>query len=93
MGAYDYMMNAVQSGQINDLIEKVEKLEKDLETARAWIEHLTERVEKLERYYKMTAGAKVVDDFGGYEIGTKEAYDEFVKNRNYKIPGTEDERS
>lgn len=28
------------------------------------------------------AGEQVTEDFGGYEIGTQEKYDEFVKKRN-----------
>jgi uncharacterized coiled-coil protein SlyX len=49
MGAYDFMWNAAQSGQIHNLDEKVEALEKDMETARAWIEFLTKRIEELEK--------------------------------------------
>jgi uncharacterized coiled-coil protein SlyX len=49
MSAYDFMWNAAQSGQIHNLDEKVEALEKDMETARAWIEFLTKRIEELEK--------------------------------------------
>lgn len=52
MGAYDFTWNAIQSGQIRTIEEKVEALEKDMETARAWIEHLTKRIERLENEQK-----------------------------------------
>jgi uncharacterized coiled-coil protein SlyX len=48
MGALDFTWNAIQSGQIRELDEKIEDLEKNMETARAWIEHLTKRIEELE---------------------------------------------
>lgn len=48
MGALDFTWNMHQSGQIDKLDEKVEALEKDMETARAWIEYLTKRIEELE---------------------------------------------
>ena len=48
MGALDFTWNMAQSGQIDDLKECVEALEKDMETARVWIEHLTKRIEALE---------------------------------------------
>lgn len=34
------------------------------------------------------AGEEVVEDFGGYEEGTMEKYQEFVKNRNYHFEDT-----
>lgn len=37
----------------------------------------------------MLAGAKVVEDFGGYEESTHEKQAEFAKKRNYKIPKPE----
>ena len=49
MGAYDFTWNAIQSSQIHNLDEKVEALEKDMATARAWIEYLTKRIEELEK--------------------------------------------
>lgn len=49
MGAYDFTWNAIQSGQIHSLEEKIELLEKDMETARAWIEYLTKRIDELEK--------------------------------------------
>jgi len=49
MGALDFTWNAIQSDQIDTLEERVEALEKDMETARAWIEYLSDRVDKLEK--------------------------------------------
>jgi polyhydroxyalkanoate synthesis regulator phasin len=48
MGAYDFTWNAIQSGQIRDLDERIDDLEKDMATARAWIEYLTKRIDELE---------------------------------------------
>ena len=44
----DFTWNAIQSGQIGELDERVKALENDLKTARAWIEHLVKRIEELE---------------------------------------------
>ncbi len=52
MGALDFTWNAIQSDQIDTLEDKVKALEKDMETARAWIEHLTKRIEALENERK-----------------------------------------
>ena len=52
MGALDFTWNAIQSDQIDDLDDKVKALEKDMETARAWIEHLAKRIEALENERK-----------------------------------------
>ena len=49
MGAYGFMWDAIQSGQIHTVEEKVESLEKDMATARAWIEYLAKRIEELEK--------------------------------------------
>ena len=34
---------------------------------------------------KIQAGAEIHSGDGGYSIGTREAYEEFVKKRNYEI--------
>ncbi len=52
MGVLDFTWNAIQSDQIDDIEDKVKALEKDMETARAWIEHLTKRIEALENERK-----------------------------------------
>ena len=39
MGAYDFMWNAAQSGQIRDLEERVEKLEKQNEILYEWVQY------------------------------------------------------
>jgi hypothetical protein len=46
---------------------------------------LDEAADEIERYRNnILAGAKVVDDSGGYEEDTLEKYQEFVEKRNYK---------
>ena len=77
MGALDFTWNAIQSGQIDTLEEKLEAIEKDMETARAWVEYLNDRVNKLEL---IIAAGNMSDK--GYQIGTKEAYEDFVRKRN-----------
>lgn len=49
MSAFGFMWDAAQSGQIRDLEEKVEALEKDMATAREWINYLAKKVELLEK--------------------------------------------
>lgn len=48
MSALNWAIDLGQSCAIGTLEEKVEALEKDMATARAWIEHLTKRIEELE---------------------------------------------
>lgn len=48
MSALNWAIDMGQSSAISTLEESVEALEKDMETARAWIEHLTKRIEELE---------------------------------------------
>ena len=79
MGAFDFTWNAIQSGQIGEAEDRLEALEKDMETARAWIEYLSDRVDKLEM---IIAAGNMSDK--GYQIGTKEGYEEFVEKRNAK---------
>lgn len=52
MGVLDFTWNAIQSDQIDGIEDRVKALEKDMETARAWIEHLTKRIEALENERK-----------------------------------------
>ena len=40
MGAYDFMWNAIQSGQISDLNERIEALEKKVEILKEWVDYL-----------------------------------------------------
>jgi hypothetical protein len=47
MGAYDFMWNAIQAGDIHTLEEKVEILEKNLVVTRQWIQYLNAELEKL----------------------------------------------
>ena len=93
MSALNWAIDMGQSSDIATLEEKVAALEKDMATARAWIEHLTARVEVLERkalIENIKAGAEVVDDFGGYSIGNQADHDAFVAKRNESL---KDERT
>lgn len=42
MGAYDFMMNAIQSGQISDLVEEIERLNRRVEILEGWIRYYGE---------------------------------------------------
>lgn len=46
MGAYDFMWNAIQSGQIRDMDERVEDLEKKVEILKEWVDYLQSELEK-----------------------------------------------
>lgn len=46
MGAYDFMWNAIQSGQIRDMGERVEDLEKKVEILKEWVDYLQKELEK-----------------------------------------------
>jgi predicted RNA-binding protein with EMAP domain len=48
MGAYDFMVNAIQSGQIQELVDKLEEIEKNLEISKEWIKYLNQRINELE---------------------------------------------
>jgi uncharacterized protein (UPF0335 family) len=45
MGAYDYMMNAIQSGQIRELVERVEKLEEQNAILYEWVQYFKQQLE------------------------------------------------
>ena len=62
MGVFDYTWNMIQSDQIDNIEDKMEALEKNLETARLWIEHLAKRIEKLERYDQLMAASQQLED-------------------------------
>jgi archaellum component FlaC len=47
MGWYDYMWNASQSGQIRELQEKVEELEKKTEVLKEWVDFLHNEIKVL----------------------------------------------
>jgi peptidoglycan hydrolase CwlO-like protein len=49
MGAYDFMVNMGQSGQISELQEKVRELEKNMDLAKQWVEYLKKRIDELEK--------------------------------------------
>ena len=69
MGAYDFMWNSIQAGQIDDLQEHVKKLEKRIEILEGWIRYL--------------APVDFLTD-KGYETGDLEKAEEFSKKRNYE---------
>ena len=39
MGAFDFTLNAIQSGQIRELEERIEKLEKQNEILYEWVQY------------------------------------------------------
>ena len=45
MGAYDFMWNAAQAGQIYDLQERVKKLEEQNEILYEWIQYFKQQLE------------------------------------------------
>jgi hypothetical protein len=49
MGAYDFMWNSIQSGQIHDVETKVKHLEKNMDIAKQWIDYLNKRINELEK--------------------------------------------
>ena len=49
MGAYDFMWNSIQSGQIRDLNEQVETLEKKVEILKEWIDYLNNEIKELKK--------------------------------------------
>ena len=48
MGAYDFMWNAAQAGQIADLQERVEKLEKQNEILYEWVQYFKQKLKEKE---------------------------------------------
>ena len=43
MGAYDFMWNAIQSGQIRDLVERIEKLEEQNKILYEWVQYFRQK--------------------------------------------------
>jgi hypothetical protein len=41
MGAYDFMWNSVQSGQIHELEERTKKLEEQVKILKEWVDYLS----------------------------------------------------
>lgn len=78
MSALDFVWNASQSAQIDELTERIEKLEYDMETARMWVEYMNKRIDEL----NVLAGAEQMAGDGGYQLGNMEDYLKFVAKRN-----------
>lgn len=85
MSALNWAMDYGQALDIDTLEKKVEALEKDMATARAWIEYLTDRIEVLERRAIINAGAEIHSGDGGYGIGNQADHDAFVAKRNESL--------
>lgn len=49
MGVWNFIVDMSQDGRLSEHDDEIEKLKKDMETARAWIEYLTAKIEKLEK--------------------------------------------
>ena len=47
MGAFDFMWDMAQSGQISNLEEKVEDLEKKVEILKEWVDYLEKELKEL----------------------------------------------
>lgn len=69
MGALDYWWNAHQSVQIDEMNEKIDKLEKRIEILEGWIRYL--------------APAEMMSS-KEYEVGDIKKAEEFSKSRNYE---------
>lgn len=48
MGAYDFWWNATQSRQIDELEERIEKLEEQTEILYEWVQYFKQRIKELE---------------------------------------------
>jgi len=81
MSALDFVWNASQSAQIDELTERIEKLEYDMETARMWVEYMNKRIDEL----NVLAGAEQMAGDGGYRLGNMEDYLKFVAKRNESL--------
>jgi hypothetical protein len=45
MGAFDFMWNAAQSGQISELEERIEKLEEQTQILYEWVQYFRKKEE------------------------------------------------
>ena len=44
MGAYDFMWNSIQAGQIRDLEERIEKLEEQNQILYEWVQYFKQQL-------------------------------------------------
>jgi len=49
MGGFDFTWNAIQSGQIREMDERVEELEKKVEILKEWIDYLNGELTKCQQ--------------------------------------------
>lgn len=75
MGAYDYMWNAIQAGQISDLREEVTDLKEKVDILKEWVDYLRKEQEDMSGWRKqqianIMAGAEQMSD-SGYSIATE----------------------
>lgn len=54
MGVWNFMVDMGQYATLSEHGEEIKKLKEDMETARAWIEYLTQKIEQLEKNEKET---------------------------------------
>ncbi len=47
MGAYDFMWNAIQSGQLSDQAETIEQLNKKCDLLYEWVQYLNGEIERM----------------------------------------------
>lgn len=46
MGGFDFTWNAIQSGQIREMDERVEELEKKVEILKEWVDYLNNQLKE-----------------------------------------------
>lgn len=82
MSALNWAIDMGQSCAIGTLEEKVEALEKDMATARAWVEYLNGRLTMYEEMYKNMPHEAVTDaEKTAYAFGWFKAL-EVQRNKN-----------
>jgi hypothetical protein len=52
MGAYDFTMNAIQSGQIRDLEKRIKKLEEQNQILYEWVQYFRQKEKEKENVRK-----------------------------------------
>lgn len=97
-GHMDHIDAAIWSGtifhnqdNINAFRKMMSRWEAGLKQAEIIMRGPEELAKEIDRQVieSIKAGANQMAGNGGYSIGTKEKYEDFVASRNYNIPGTE----